>query len=209
MSYDPIPAAGAGADLFDQPSLFYLTNQNLIEEWHSLQSNVAAALDEWYSTTLRDSLRTPATDLGLEVALAKGPGSWRHVVLHPPGATFLGGKPVIGVGLAWPAKSANPSANSVFSCVRRSSNQTGKNAAAAFLDAGGRESRARIQRSKGADSDKWPIWRWVRTETQWWTDLDVYRQMIVDDVMELTVAVIDPLRAASSVPIVGSADETD
>ena len=209
MSYDPIPAAGAGADLFDQPSLFYLTNQNLIEEWHSLQSNVAAALDEWYSTTLRDALRTPAAELGLEVAPAKGPRSYNHVVLHPPGATFLGGKPVIGVGLAWPTKSANPSANSVFSCVRRSSNQTGKNAAATFLDAGGREIRSRIQRSKGGDNETWPIWRWVRTETNWWTDLDAYRQMIVDDVIELAAAVIDPLLAASNVPAVGSADEID
>lgn len=209
MSYDPIPAAGAGAELFDQPSLFYLTNQNLIEEWHSLQSNVAAALDEWYSTTLSDALRLPAARLGLEVALAPGPGSSRHVVLHPAGATFLGGKPVIGVGFAWPAKSPNPSANSVFSCVRRSANQTGKIAASVFLDAGGREIRSGIARSKGGDAERWPIWRWVRTDTQWWTDLDSYREMIVDDVMELTAAVLEPLRAASNVAVVGGAEETD
>lgn len=209
MSYDPIPAAGAGADLFDRPSLFYLTNQNLIEEWHGLHSNVAAALDEWYSTTLRDALRDPARERGLEVALAKGPGSWRHVVLHTPDATVLGGKPVIGVGLGWPLKSPNPSSNSVFACVRCSRNQTGRNAASVFLDAGGREARSAILRSKGADLDSWPIWRWIRTDAHWWTDLDSYRQLIVSDVMELAAAVLEPLRIASPIATVGSADETE
>lgn len=49
----------------------------------------------------------------------------------------------------------------------------------------------------------------MRAETQWWTDLDGYRNMIVDDVMELAAAVLDPLLAASNVPVVGSADETE
>src|SRR4051812_47217547 len=104
MSYDPIPSAGAGADLFDQPSLFYLTNHELIDEWHSLSGNVAEAVGEWYRTTVREALSGPAAARGLNVALAKGPSGYQHVVLHPPDATVLGGKPVIGIGFAWPTK---------------------------------------------------------------------------------------------------------
>jgi hypothetical protein len=58
MSYDPIPAAGAGSELFDQPTLFYLTNRPIIDEWYALRSNVAEALGEWYRTTVRDAGRT-------------------------------------------------------------------------------------------------------------------------------------------------------
>lgn len=209
MSYDPIPAAGAGAQLFDQPSLFYLTNRELIEEWHGLQSKVVEGLNEWYSTTLREALQVPAESLDLVVSLAKGPQSWRHVVLHPAEATILGDKPVIGVGLAWPSKSANPSADSVFACVRCSRNQTGKKAAATFLEAGGRALRSSIRGNRGANDPTWPIWRWIRSDANWWTDLDHYRDQIVSDITDLARAVIEPLRIASTTPIVGDPDETE
>jgi hypothetical protein len=81
MSHDPthFATAVAGADPFEQPSLFYLTNQNLSEEWPNLRTNVAAGLDEWYSTTLRNALHAPAAGLSLHVALARGPGWSRNV----------------------------------------------------------------------------------------------------------------------------------
>ena len=122
---------------------------------------------------------------------------------------LIGGEPVIGVGLAWPLKSPNPSSNPVFACVRCSRNQAGQNAAAAFLDAGGREARSAIVRGKGADADTWPIWRWIRTEAQWWTALDSYRQLIVSDVMEFAVAVLEPLRIASPLAPVRGAEATE
>lgn len=209
MSYDPIPAAGAGFEVFDQPTLFYLTNRPIIDEWYALRANVAEALGEWYRTTVRDALVAPAAERGLEVAVARGPGSYHHLVLHPPDATVLGTKPVIGVGFAWPSKSVNPSADSVFACVRCSRNQTGKNAAALFLDAGGRGVRAELHGAKGNDSDTWPIWWWVRAHDQWWTKLDEYRDTLVAEVLRLTDAAREPLEAASRVPIVGSAEESE
>src|SRR5687767_4965942 len=166
MSHDPIPASGAGAELLDQPSLFYLTNQALIDEWYGLRSNVADAVSEWYRTTVRESLIDSAAERGFEVAVARGPGNYQHVVLHPPNATILATKPVIGIGFAWPSKTVSPAADSVFVCVRCSRNQTGKNAAALFLDAGGRAVRTSLH-AKGGDNDTWPIWWWVRANPQW------------------------------------------
>ncbi len=209
MTYDPIPAAGPGAELFDQPTLFYLSNRPIIDEWYALRSNVAEALGEWYRTAVRDALVGPAAERGLEVAIARGPGSYHHLVLHPPDATILGTKPVIGIGLAWPSKSVNPSADSVFACVRCSRNQTGKNAAALFLATGGREVRAGLYGAKGNDSDTWPVWWWVRAEEQWWTKLDAYSDILIAEVLRLTDAAREPLEAASRVPIVGSAEESE
>jgi hypothetical protein len=154
-------------------------------------------------------LVAPAAERGLEVAVARGPGSYHHLVVHPPDATILGTKPVIGAGFAWPSRSVNPSADTVFACVRCSRNQTGKNAAALFLDSGGREVRAGLYGAKGNDSDTWPIWWWVRADDQWWTKLDAYRNALTTEVLRLTDAAREPLEAASRVPIVGGAEESD
>jgi hypothetical protein len=54
--FDPIPAGGTGADRFDQLSLFYLTHQSTIDQWHALRSGVAASLNESFATTLQDAL---------------------------------------------------------------------------------------------------------------------------------------------------------
>jgi hypothetical protein len=159
-------------------------------------------------TTVRDSLTAPAADRGLEVSIARGPGSDHHVVLHPPDATTLGTKPVIGAGFGWPSKSVNPSADSVFVCVRYSRNQTGKNAGALFRDAGGPAARLRLG-AKGSDTGNWPIYWYVQAPDQWWTDLDAYRNTLVNEVLRLTDAVREPLEAAARVPIVGGAEEDD
>lgn len=144
MSYDPIPADGAGADLFDQPTLFYLTNRSIIDECYALRGNVAEALGEWFRTTVRDALVGPATDRSLEVSVARGPGSYHHVVLYPADATVVSGNPVIAPGVGWPAKAVDPSTNPPFVCIRRSNGQTGNRAARQFLDAGGRDVRGRL-----------------------------------------------------------------
>lgn len=209
MSYDPIPANGAGAERFDQPSLFYLTNRELIEEWAALKENVAEAVDEWYRHTLRDALSTKATERGLEVSEARGPTNYRHVVLHPPDTPIVGSKPVVGVGLGWHAKRVNPSGLSAFVCVRCSRNDAGRNAAQALLDAGGRSYRGATPAAKGADTDAWPIWWWAPATDQWWTDLDAYRTKLVDDVLRMTDALREPLDAAAAVEVMGTEEENE
>lgn len=205
MSYDPMPASGAGEAVFDAPSLFYLTNRPVIEEWYNLRSNVAQAVGEWFQTTVKDALALEGAKVGLEVAIARGPGSYHHLVLHPPDATVLGTKPVIGIGFAWPSKTVNPAADSVFACVRCSRNQTGQKAAEVFLESGGHD----LRKNLGGHSDPtWLIWWWVRADPQWWTALDAYRDLLVSEVMRLAEAAREPLEAASRVPILdGTAEE--
>ena len=209
MSYDPLPASGSGADVFDQPSLFYLTNRTQIDEWYGLRANVSEAVGEWYRTTVREALASPAADRLLDVTVVRGPGSYHHVLLHTPDATILDTKPVIGIGFAWPSKTVDPSTDSIFACVRCSRNETGRIAATQFLDAGGRTVRAGLRQAKGGDTETWPIWWWIRAKPHWWTDLDSYCAMLVEEVTLLADAARQPLEAASRVPAIGSVEETE
>jgi len=207
--HEPIPAAGTGAELFDEPSLFYLTNRSLIEEWYSLRDSVAECLHEWFETVVFEALRTPAADRGLEVSEAKGPSGYYHLILHPPDATIQHGKPAIGAGFAWSSDELQLEADAVFSCVRRSRTPTGKLASDAFREAGGSKIRLQLQ-AEGRDTEAWPIWRWTRAESPtWWTDLDAYCAKIVADVVELVDACREPLEAAWRVPIVGDSIDED
>jgi hypothetical protein len=199
VSYDPIPASGAGAGEFDQPALFYLTNQQLIDEWYALRTNVATSLDRWYSTIVRDALAAAATTRKLQIAKALGPGRHTSLVAHPVGASFLHGKPVIGAGLTW-IKAVNPTANTVFASVRCSPNAAGRTAAELFLEAGGTGAVASLDGAQSSGKT-WPIWRWIQAEPRWWADLDSYRDEIVESVTELLDAVLHPLLASSYVPV--------
>ncbi len=207
MSYDPISAAGAGAEHFDLPGLFFLTNQTLIDEWHNLRSNVAESVTIWFRTVVKAALAAPASERGLQLSEAAGPGNNRHLLLHPESTPILNTKPVIGVGLGWHAKNVNPATNPPFACVRCSRNQTGKDAARLFVDNGGRAYRSATPEAKGSDTDTWPIFWWLRSAPNWWTDLDRYRNTLVENILRLTDAVLPALVAASAVEVTGGPDE--
>jgi hypothetical protein len=209
MSHDPIPAQGVGSEQFDLPSLFYLTNQALIDEWHDLSSNVAEAVSGWMKTVLKASLAGPASGRGLQLSDAAGPGGHRHLLLHPASTPVLGLKPVIGVGLAWQWKTVNPKSSPPFVCVRCSRNQTGRDAAKLFVDNGGRAFRNATPEAKGTDADVWPLWWWLKATPNWWTDLDSYRDHVVENVLRLTDAIRPALDAAASVTVSGGADESE
>lgn len=197
MSYEPIPARGAGANLFDQPSLFYLTNQKLIDEWAALADTVTANVDRWLRTFVRDDLAAASAERDLVLSVAKGPGRHFALVTHPADATFLHGKPVIGVGLIW--NQVFPTDPTVFSGVRCSANSTGRAAAATFRTAGG-DALMKVRGYQRRDTT-WPIWRWIVAGQEWWTDLDAYRAQLVTDTLDLLDSVRGPLFAASQVKI--------
>ena len=193
--------------MFDAPSLFYLSNRATIDEWASLRSNVADALGDWYRRVLPGALAPGAEARGLQISEARGPSSYHHVVLHPPFTPMPAGKPVIGIGIAWPAKSVDPAGNSTFACVRCSRNATGREAARRFLDAGGRAFRDATARAKGADQDTWPVYWWVTAGERWWTDLDAYCQLLVNEVVRMVDALRDPLDVASAVELIDADEE--
>ena len=50
---------------------------------------------------------------------------------------------------------------------------------------------------------------WLRAAPNWWTELDGYRDQIVENVLRLTDAVRGALDVASAVEVVGSPDESE
>lgn len=209
MSYDPTPAAGAGSEIFDAPTRFYLTNQAQIDEWYALRSNVSEALGTWFRSTVLDTLADAGAERELSVSEAKGPGSYHSLVLHPSATPVLGTKPVIGIGLTWSAKAVNPISNQPFAAVRCSRNQTGRLAAQTFLDAGGRDYRTSTKGVSGGDTDAWPAYSWIKANENWWTDLDSYRDAIVSGVLRLVDDLREPLELAATVVPVGGAEESE
>ncbi len=206
---EPIAAHGTGAEKFDAPALFYLANQAQIDEWYALRSTVSEALGEWFRTTVRDALAARGEALGYEASEARGPSGYHSVVLHTPGTVIQNTKPVIGIGVAWSAKNANPVSNKPFATVRCSRNDTGRAAAKAFLSVGGQSYRKNTPGVHGGDTDAWPVYRWLEAPDQWWTNLDAYRDSVVDTVIGLSTDLHDALAVGFATESTGSTDETE
>lgn len=196
-SYEPIPAKGAGAESFDKPALFYLTHQVVIEEWHGLRRTVSEAVNSWLDTTVHDALAAFATERGLLLSRVYGPQKQAHLLTHPDAMPLIDGRPILGVGLAWPSASVSPRSNAPYACVRRSSSKAGKAAATALLNAGGRQFRSR-EGLKGHDDDVWPLYSWIAAKPTWWTDLDAYVQTIMREVERFVDGLAGPLAEAMS-----------
>ena len=194
-SYEPIPADGAGAEIFDKPALFYLTHQVVIDEWHGLRRTVSEAVNTWLDSTVRHELAATSADRGLLLSRVYGPQKHTHLLAHPEMMPLIGGRPILGTGVAWPSATVNPLSNEPYLCVRRSSSDAGRAAAAAFLDAGGRAFRSR-EGLKGRDEDVWPLYSWVPAKSKWWTDLDAYLEAITAGVGRLLDGLAAPLAAA-------------
>jgi hypothetical protein len=209
MSFDPVPANGEGSDVFDAPSLFYLTNRRLIDEWAGLKLVAAQSFSEWLGRTFRDSFAQAASGLNLSVSYVRGPGAFHHVVAHPEGMSVLNGRPVLGVGLGWPSKSVNPeSSGSMFACVRVSRNKTGRAAAKVFLDNGGREYR-QTHGLRGSDEAAWPVFRNLHAGEQWWTNLDLLCETLRTETITLVQGTLEAAIAAAQVEDQGGPDEAD
>ncbi|MEA2825711.1 MAG: hypothetical protein QOG43_150 [Actinomycetota bacterium] len=179
--FDPVPAVGDGADVFDQPALFFLTHQATIEQWAKLSTAAAEAGHQWLSTTVRAALADLAAQRGLELSAVAGPGQWQHLLLHPAETPTVGDEPVIGVGLCWHRQRLDPQNYLPFIGVRVGSNPQGAAAGTAFLDGGGLQLRNEFHwRGKGEPT--WPAYFHLDPFERWWQDLDAYRAVIVDQV---------------------------
>jgi len=207
MSFEPIPAVGEGSSAFDQPSLFYLTNRRLIEEWAALRLTAAASVNEWLGSTFRDRLAAAVKDLGLDTSYVRGPRSFHHVVVHPPKMPIIGTRPAFGVGAGWNSKNVDPE-SSIFVCARQSRNKTGAAATVRYLDAGGREFRQQ-HALRGRDEESWPIYKYLQSREQWWTDLDGLADWLVEESMVLIHGTLGALESAALIDDLGGPDESD
>lgn len=209
MSFEPIPAVGEGADVFDAPSLFYLTNRRLIDEWAALKLVAAQSMSDWLGRAFRDKLAHEVSRLNLSVAYVRGPGSFHHVVAYPASMTIISTKPVLAIGLGWAAKSVDPvNSGSMFACARVSRNKTGRAAAKVFLDNGGRAFRVE-HGFRGKDEEAWPVFKNLQMAEKWWTRLDTVCEDLIDETMALVNGTLDALFQAATVENQGGPDEAD
>lgn len=201
-AYEPLPAKGVGAERFDEPALFYLTHQAVIDEWYSLRKAVTGALNDWLETTVREAISSLAQRHGLLVGGALGPKRQAHVLVYPDSMPVIGSRPAVGVGLGWAREGVNPISNPPYACVRRMARASGKAGSAALLGHGGREFRSR-ERCHGRDDETWPLYSYIPATARWWTDLDAYRAAITSGVERyidgLTGALVAAAAAAQAV----------
>lgn len=195
-NFEPIPAQGLGAEIFDQPALFFLTHQQVIEQWARLGSTAAAATDQWFSTTVRDSLTALAAQIGMELSAVAGPNYWQHLLLHPPDTPTVADEPVIGLGLCWHIQKVNPKSYRPFVGIRVGSSSQGESARTAFLEAGGQQARNE-HRLQGEAT--WPAYFFLGPVDRWWEDLDSYRSSVLDHVRLGLDRMEAPMRAAIQV----------
>src|SRR3954471_2870895 len=100
-AYQPIPAKGVGAERFDEPALFYLTHQAVIDEWYSLRKAVTGALNDWLETTVREAIADIAQGHSLLVGGSNGPKGQAHVLVYPGSMPLVASRPAVGIGLGW------------------------------------------------------------------------------------------------------------
>src|SRR5688572_3230755 len=96
-----LPAGGTGRELFDDPTLFFLTHEDSIRRWSELSSGVRRATQE-YLLSLQPDLEAFAEERGLKSVSADTAGAYHHQLLcypHTPLATD--GTPAIAFCLGW------------------------------------------------------------------------------------------------------------
>ncbi len=193
--FDPLPAVGDGADVFDQPVLFFLTHQEIIEQWGRLSTAAAETGHQWLSSTVRAALEDLSAQRGMELSAVAGPAQWQHLLLHPAETPTVGDEPIIGIGLCWNRQRLDPRNYLPFVGVRVGTNPQGAAAGAAFLDGGGLQLREQFHwRGKGEPT--WPAYFYLDPFDRWWEQLDDYRAIIVEHVTLGLNRMEGPLRSA-------------
>jgi hypothetical protein len=191
VSYEPIPAAGPGADLFDQPALFYLTNQKLIQEWAGLADGMSASVKLWLEQVVQPVLGQELLMRGLTAELGSA-GSY-YGLLGRFGAPAAARRAACAVGLFWTSK-PDPSANSIFSGTYFAPTDAGLAGAQAFRAAA--EAIPIDDREPLRSGNTWVMWRWVSAPAQWWTNLNGYCAHLVNDTVSFIDAIVEPLKSA-------------
>ena len=186
--FEPIAAKGVGEGMFSLPELFYLTHQELIEEWAKLKRTATSAQDGWLREHVAPVIADIAEQRGLDHAFVVD-GRWQSSLLVVPGTPYRDERPVLGIGLGWSAADLDPP----FVCVAVDvGSELGTVAREATLSSGGREVRAT---TRFKHEQTWPAWRYVKLPAHWWNDLDATLELLCDEVTATFDLFEQPLRA--------------
>ena len=190
-----IEADGEGAELFDAPTLFYLTYREDIERWHALKERTNQAVRE-YLVGLREDIADIVESQNLTVGEFKTGSRYRSLLVWPMNThNSDDGEPPLAVGLRWshhrPALEEAGDAPRVGVRAARGHDQMREQ----FLSAGHPDTR-QLRQEHGYRSDKrWPAFREVPASPNWWADLDRYRNALLE-VLEETLSIFgDGLRS--------------
>lgn len=181
---DLVEPAGAGAEWFDEPALFYLTHREQIERWYALHHRADEAANQ-YLLSFQDDLESIAEENGFQVG--QFDGRFRCLLLWPQdGALNATGEPPIAAALRWHldemALNDQGRAPRVGVRVGRGSDKLCEE----FLGCGHPDMRQlRQQHVYSAKAPRWPVFRDLPAEPQWWADLDGYRAQVVEAVADV------------------------
>ena len=183
---DLVEARGQGAELFDAPSLFYLTHRRSIEAWHSLRRPAREVVDR-YLMTLAEPLEELAVELGGRLEVYNEDERFPVLALFSSGDGRKGLEPPsLLAGVEWDRNHVrvHDPANAPIVGVRVSSKHHDE-LRQRFLDAGDPPAR-HVRDHQGYQRTAWwpALTRCVGPET-WWSDLDGYRDLLTTAVRQL------------------------
>ena len=175
---DLVEAAGAGAELFEAPALFYLTHAEAIRRWSALGQHARDATNA-YLTSLQPDLQgaTP-----WELAPFDTARSYRHLLAAPPGAPLAEDEsPAIACCFGWNQRAVRLTQHTwmPFVGVRVGPGAALDRWRRVFLEDGQRDLRPTIDRLGYRRDREWPAWKQVIGGDEWWADLDGYRAKVV------------------------------
>lgn len=191
---DRLPAAeGEGAGLFTERVRFYLQHQALIEEWADLR---------------REASRTAADFLLIvEEQIPDPPPGWfnwtgserkYHCVMVTPLEHQLSDTPPpTGIALGWHESAVRPDVpgdRCPFVGVYLDREWTGAGVIRAALETA-ESSLSRVPQMN--QSERWPRYRHVPAPSNWWRDLDRYRDQLIA-AFEETTNVYQPVLDATA-----------
>ena len=183
---DLVEASGHGAEVFDAPTLFYLTHQTSIETWHALQRPTRRVVDR-YLMTLAEPLEEIALEFGGHLEILDDGGRYPLLsLLASDGMTPGLAKPAMLIGVEWDRNQVriDDGANAPIVGVRIGSKHH-DGLRQKFLDAGDPSAR-HVRKREGYDrSSWWPALTRCVGPANWWADLDGYRDLLMTTVRKL------------------------
>ena len=187
-----LPARGPGEDLFDAPSEFFLSHRARIEAWAELGPRVEGQVAEWYRHTVADRLEAVGKEREMTLYDLADTGDHRSLTLARPG--WIGTSASLSIGLGW----NEGSALQPFTLVRAREPATWE----AFLREVGD-----TPKDLGFSSERWwsPVYRYPSVPNRWWTDLQGFADLLVDQVVS-TVERFEPAVEATLAGLPGAGD---
>ena len=183
---DLVEALGQGAELFDAPSLFYLTHRTSIETWHALRRPAREVVDR-YLMTLAEPLEDLALELGGRLDIFDDDARYPVLALFATEDSAEGSAlPSMLDGLEWDRNQVridDPATAPVVG-VRIGSKQNNE-LRQRFLDTGQPPARHVRDREGYVRSPWWAAFTRCVGPTAWWADLDGYRDLLTGTVRKL------------------------